>query len=106
MYRYTMSLALCIGLAICRAAPQLNAAEPVRFNRDVRPILAANCFGCHGQGEQKAGLRLDISDIAYANGYADQSHFIRNFKKFTRLSPLEFQRQAEGRSGDFPGLIG
>jgi len=28
-----------------------------------------------------------LSDIAYDNGYADQSHFIRGFKKFTGLSP-------------------
>src|SRR5437016_4211670 len=40
------------------------AAEPVRFNRDVRPILADACFGCHGAGKQKAGLRLDRPDAA------------------------------------------
>jgi hypothetical protein len=33
----------------------------VDFNRDVRPVLAANCFACHGPdaGQRKAGLRLD-----------------------------------------------
>ena len=35
------------------------------WNWDVRPILSQNCFACHGQGTQKAGLRLDIETAAY-----------------------------------------
>ena len=34
-----------------------------------------------------------LSDLAYDNGYADQSHFIRSFKELTGLSPLEFKKQ-------------
>lgn len=33
-----------------------------------------------------------LSDIAYANGYNDQSHFIRTFREFTDTTPLEYQR--------------
>ncbi len=36
------------------------------YNWDVRPILAQNCFSCHGNAQQKAGLRLDIAKAAYA----------------------------------------
>lgn len=46
-----------------------------------------------------------LSDIAYDNGYADQSHFIRIFKKFTGLSPLEFYRQSHNLIQDLPVLI-
>jgi AraC-like DNA-binding protein len=35
-----------------------------------------------------------LSDIAYRYGYADQSHFIRNFSRFTGLSPLRWQKHA------------
>jgi AraC-like DNA-binding protein len=32
-----------------------------------------------------------LSDIAYENGYADQSHFVRTFKEFTNTTPREHQ---------------
>ncbi|MFT3910753.1 MAG: helix-turn-helix domain-containing protein [Ferruginibacter sp.] len=31
-----------------------------------------------------------LSDIAFKNGYADQSHYIRAFKEFTNLTPKEY----------------
>lgn len=31
-----------------------------------------------------------LSDIAYENGYADQSHFVRAFKEFTNITPKEY----------------
>lgn len=31
-----------------------------------------------------------LSDIAFSNGYADQSHLIRSFREFTRYSPREY----------------
>ena len=46
-----------------------SAIEPLRYGRDVLPILAANCFSCHGPDEKnrKAGLRLDVEADAKAN---------------------------------------
>ncbi len=41
-------------------------AEKIEYNRDVRPILAENCFACHGpdSASRKADLRLDRRDEA------------------------------------------
>ncbi len=49
------------------ARPPLGPAS-VRFNRDVRPILAESCFVCHGPdgSRREASLRLDVEDAAKA----------------------------------------
>ncbi len=35
-----------------------------------------------------------LTTIAYESGFADQSHMIRNFKKFTGLSPKKFRKES------------
>jgi len=53
------------GLATA-SKPGAPQPQKVDFNRDVRPILAKNCFSCHGQDEAKRakGLRLDRRESA------------------------------------------
>jgi hypothetical protein len=55
------------GQVVEGAANAGSASIPDRpdWNWDVRPILSQNCFSCHGQGVQKAGLRLDLQKAAY-----------------------------------------
>ena len=48
------------------AACAFSASAEVRFNRDIRPIVADTCFRCHGpdKAARMAGMRLDIRDEA------------------------------------------
>ena len=77
-----LGTAFCTGLLFCASllATQVSGAsvhartassspgsgpspQDVRFNRDVRPLLADRCFACHGPDEhaRKGQLRLDSS---------------------------------------------
>ena len=44
------------------------AARTVDYDADVRPILAQNCYSCHGLEAQQSGLRLDLRQPALRGG--------------------------------------
>ncbi len=48
-------------------AVESTLPEKVDYNLHVKPILSDRCFACHGpdKAKQKAGLRLDMADVAY-----------------------------------------
>jgi AraC-like DNA-binding protein len=46
-----------------------------------------------------------LSDIAFENGYADQSHYIRAFQEFAGFSPYQYQKQSLEVVANFPELI-
>ena len=49
--------ALC-ALALLLQPPAADPAGPLDYNRDVRPILAENCFACHGFDEKARKARI------------------------------------------------
>lgn len=49
-------------------APAPQTSPPLDFDRDIRPIFAARCFGCHGEKKQSGGLRLDVKAPALRGG--------------------------------------
>lgn len=47
---------------------------------------------------QVKGKNFDkLADVAYDNGFADQSHFIRTFKEFTEISPNDYLKKGLNR---------
>src|SRR5215204_4491472 len=50
------------------AGPEPTAEQVKFFEEKVRPILATNCYKCHGSEQQKGQLRLDLRELAMAGG--------------------------------------
>src|SRR5690242_2550657 len=54
---------ICLG-----AGPEPNRDQLRFFEEKVRPILAENCYKCHGSEKQKGNLRLDVREAVFAGG--------------------------------------
>ena len=65
--RFAPSLSVSLTLLLC--ATGADAASPIDFSKQIRPILSENCFFCHGPDDKKreADLRLDDEASAKAN---------------------------------------
>ena len=79
-----VSYVLLTSVALLTVAGVSRAEGTLRYNRDVRPILAENCFSCHGpdSASRKADLRLDrreaaITAEAIKPGQPDESALIQ-----------------------------
>src|SRR5689334_23861032 len=87
--RRCTTLFVCVFVALVAApasvfSPRDSRAAGIEYNRDIRPILAANCFACHGpdSASRKADLRLDQREVAVKMsainpGEPEQSELVR-----------------------------
>src|SRR5207247_10565799 len=57
-----------VGGLLFASAPVIVAAPPT-FEKNIRPILKAHCFECHGEGQKlKAGLDLRLRRLMLKGG--------------------------------------
>src|SRR5262245_63974680 len=94
--RLAAGAALALLYGCSSPSPELGglAANAIDYNWHVRPILSENCFKCHGPdpSSRKAGLRLDLRDLAVAElpetpgkfaivpGHAGRSELVRRIR--------------------------
>jgi mono/diheme cytochrome c family protein len=45
-----------------------SAKRQVEFVKDIQPIFEKHCYSCHGEKQQKSGLRLDLKQLALKGG--------------------------------------
>jgi len=57
-------------LALLTISASMVSAEPVDFNREIRPILSNHCYACHGpdEAQRQGSLRLDRFEDARKGG--------------------------------------
>jgi hypothetical protein len=80
---HCMIVSFCVLIVACSKENEQNLIGPVvvvptcdtvnmKLSTNVKPILTANCYGCHGNGSSQGGVKLDVySDLqAWASGGA------------------------------------
>lgn len=101
--RQIHALGLLLGALLSPAGSELSAADKLRFNRDIRPILSDKCFHCHGfdPKNRKAGLRLDTFEGATADGgiVAGQSELSGVLERVLSHDPEEVMPPPESKLG-------
>ncbi|MEE2713684.1 MAG: DUF1549 domain-containing protein [Planctomycetota bacterium] len=81
MGRATALFLFLLGSVVSAQPP---SADLDWFEKNVRPLLAENCFGCHGPKRQRAGLRVDHLSTILAGG-ANGAEIVRGDPDKSRL---------------------
>ena len=87
-----------LSLAKLAQLTDLNAAYAAQvFRRVVGATPSAYQRGVRVERAKTLLLRHASADVAQRLGFADQSHFIRIFKRYAYVTPGQFQRDNAGR---------
>ena len=111
----TMTRLLVLAwFSLAIAAPVLRAAEPVDYQKHIKPILAERCFKCHGAKEPEAGLRLDTaggpltggsSGPAIVPGKSNESLLVHAISREGDATPMPPEDEGEPLSSSQIALI-
>jgi Protein of unknown function (DUF1553)/Protein of unknown function (DUF1549)/Concanavalin A-like lectin/glucanases superfamily/Planctomycete cytochrome C len=86
--------ALTGAISLSARVQETPAAQPLSFNRDVRPILSNNCFACHGPDEKQRETKFhfDTKEGAFAeDGIIEPGNAAKSvlIKRITNPDPDE-----------------
>ena len=101
---------LPVVIVVVTGSSPVAGDDSVEFNRDIRPILSAHCFACHGPdgNKRKAELRLDVREVALQKnaivpGDADASAVIQRIvhqDPDERMPPTEAKKPLDAKQID------
>ena len=66
--KHSFFIAFSIGFAVLPALATSTPEQLEFFEKKVRPVLAEQCYKCHGPEKQKADLRVDSRDALLKPG--------------------------------------
>ena len=67
MFRTPLQQVICL-LAVTTLIADVVYSADVDYVRDIKPILRAKCYSCHGAIRQEANLRLDTVEFMHMGG--------------------------------------
>src|SRR5215207_4691918 len=107
-----LSMAATFAADIDLAKLPPPATRPIDFAKDVQPIFAESCYGCHGPKRQEVGLRFDVKEDALKgseNGpviIPGKSAESRVIHAVSHLGDLKMPKKGERLSAEQVGVLG
>lgn len=89
-------LAISALLAVQTVAAE-NPSDRVDYTSQIKPILARNCYQCHGLTQQKHGLRLDTAAAALRGGVSGPAIEAKNPDSSLLVQAIEGRHDAISR---------
>lgn len=100
-----MHRTLCLVAVLLLTASPSSAGEQVDYLKQIKPLLSARCYPCHGALKQQAGLRLDTAAAiqqggkqgpAIVPGKSDQSLLLERVSTVDDTSRMPPESEGEG----------
>ena len=95
-----LTLAFLLVLSVAAAQQSARPMPPISYNFQVKPILANNCFRCHGPDEKarKGKLRLDLEEETKGAWKVGEKEDAEAIKRLFTTDPDEVMPPPEAHS--------